>query len=96
MKALVVTIRNKRDGAVIPSYDIFSRVGNLSYQQLVNLRHRGAFTTVSATFATCCQLAKHLEAQGDEPLLRTWYKVCYITSGALPLPFFGGWARQSR
>ncbi|RAL13849.1 THADA/TRM732 family protein [Aspergillus homomorphus CBS 101889] len=33
----------------------FDKLGTLSFIQLAELRHRGAFSTVSQTFATCCQ-----------------------------------------
>ena len=74
MRTLVLTIRNRSNpGLVTPSASSFSRIGNLSFDQLSNLRHRGAFTTVSTTFATCCQQAKHLDNGGS--LLNAWYKV---------------------
>jgi hypothetical protein len=53
-------------------------MGNLTFEQLSTLRHRGAFTTVSSTFATCCQQTKHLgpaDTANGESLLDAWYKV---------------------
>lgn len=56
-------------------YEDLSRIGRLSFTQLAELRHRGAFSTVSQTFAACCTRC----AQSTEPavrgLLDTWYKV---------------------
>ncbi|UKZ80740.1 hypothetical protein TrVFT333_008504 [Trichoderma virens FT-333] len=55
--------------------EAFETIGNLAFEQLANLRHRGAFTTVAATFATCCQLTKHLDpVEGEISLLNVWYK----------------------
>ncbi|KAJ6063335.1 uncharacterized protein N7446_007455 [Penicillium canescens] len=33
----------------------FAKIGGASFTQLAELRHRGAFSNVSQTFATCCQ-----------------------------------------
>jgi hypothetical protein len=59
----------------------FAEIGNLTFIQLSTLRHRGAFSTVSLTFAVCCQLTQH-PISGSQPeisgLLRSWWKVCFI------------------
>ncbi|KAI9166889.1 HEAT repeat protein [Paramyrothecium foliicola] len=75
MRTILSTIKNRTcEGYIIPSYGIFERIGNLSFNQLASLRHRGAFTTVSATFAACCQQSKHLEdGETSEPILNKWY-----------------------
>ncbi|KAG5930390.1 hypothetical protein E4U42_001636 [Claviceps africana] len=75
MRTMILTIANRgREGRIIPSKEVFERIGNLTFTQLASLRHRGAFTTVSATFATCCQQTKHLELEEMEmPLLQVWY-----------------------
>ena len=67
-------------GVPFPPLEIFRDVGDLTFQQLAALRHRGAFSTVSLTFTTCCQLTQRLEhvyvkISGSELLLREWYKV---------------------
>ena len=36
------------------SYDIIASFGKLAFTQLAELRHRGAFSTVSKTFTACC------------------------------------------
>lgn len=71
------SMRNQsREGLLTPTRKAFEAIGNLSFTQLANLRHRGAFTTVAATFATCCQLTKHLKTfEGEESLLEIWYQV---------------------
>lgn len=54
----------------------FEVIGRLTFQELSTLRHRGAFTTVSQTFATCCQLVHHFSAVRDgADLLDEWYQV---------------------
>ncbi|KAJ6780490.1 hypothetical protein PWT90_02966 [Aphanocladium album] len=75
MRIMIMAIRNKSSkGAVIPSKDVYLGIGRLTFEQLSNLRHRGAFTNVSATFSACCQQSKHLEqSEGDEDILLTWY-----------------------
>jgi hypothetical protein len=77
MRTIALSMRNRsREGLITPSRKAFETIGNLAFEQLANLRHRGAFTTVAATFATCCQLTKHLDSvEGGESLLDVWYKV---------------------
>ncbi|KAL7822394.1 putative death-receptor fusion protein domain-containing protein [Trichoderma gracile] len=76
MRTIALSMRNRsREGLITPSRKAFETIGNLAFEQLANLRHRGAFTTVAATFATCCQLTKHLDpVEGRESLLDVWYK----------------------
>lgn len=75
MRFMILAIRNKsRKGLVTPSKEVYLGIGRLTFVQLSNLRHRGAFTNVSATFTACCQQSKHLDtAEGDEDILLTWY-----------------------
>lgn len=74
MRATALTVRNRsRKSSITPSRDVFQRIGNLTFDQLSNLRHRGAFSTVSLTFATCCQQSKPLEQGMDRTLLDIWY-----------------------
>jgi hypothetical protein len=81
MRAVVAGIKYRsRDGTVHTSADTFRAIGSLTFEQLSSLRHRGAFTSVSLTFATCCQLSKYLdEPTGTtgqaEALLNQWYQV---------------------
>ncbi|KAL7937700.1 putative death-receptor fusion protein domain-containing protein [Trichoderma chlorosporum] len=76
MRTIALSMRNRsREGLITPSRKAFETIGNLAFEQLANLRHRGAFTTVAATFATCCQLTKHLDlVEGETSLLNVWYK----------------------
>ncbi|KAI0603419.1 putative death-receptor fusion protein-domain-containing protein [Biscogniauxia sp. FL1348] len=66
----------REDGFLTPSRQNFEVLGRLTFNQLSNLRHRGAFTTVSQTFASCCQLVKHFPTQSkdDVSLLDEWYE----------------------
>ncbi|CZR61279.1 uncharacterized protein PAC_11175 [Phialocephala subalpina] len=47
------------DGSALLPLDLFQYIGDLTFDQLSNLRHRGAFSTVSLTFATCCALTQY-------------------------------------
>lgn len=82
MRAIVLALKAKpQPGVHRPSVDVFAAIGNLTFEQLTFLRHRGAFSTVSLTFATCCQVVNHLdEASRRQPgggtFLDLWYKVC--------------------
>ncbi|KAI1502258.1 putative death-receptor fusion protein-domain-containing protein [Biscogniauxia marginata] len=63
-------------GFLRPSRQNFETIGRLTFNELSNLRHRGAFTTVSQTFASCCQLVKHFPTQSNDEadLLCEWYE----------------------
>ncbi|EFQ24898.1 uncharacterized protein GLRG_00042 [Colletotrichum graminicola M1.001] len=80
MRVMVLSLKTKaKEGTMRPSTELFTAVGSLTFDQLSSLRHRGAFNTVSLSFATCCQLVKHLDDPkaghgGDETLLDIWYK----------------------
>lgn len=74
------TIVNKvtsgsKDRSPIVSAQIFAQIGDLTFDQLSSLRHRGAFSTVSLTFARCCILTQ-VQASTIGELLGKWYKVC--------------------
>lgn len=69
-------------------FDAVQRIGDLSFIQLAELRHRGAFSTVAQTFATCCVAVAKDNSQkvngavaprtGSSPsayLLEKWYRV---------------------
>ncbi|KAA8564146.1 hypothetical protein EYC84_012123 [Monilinia fructicola] len=72
MRTVVTKAKDLRhDGSSVMSSELFTKVGNLTFQQLSNLRHRGAFSTVSLTFAKCCQISQYL---ASSELLDVWYK----------------------
>ncbi|KAJ5777592.1 hypothetical protein N7520_000838 [Penicillium odoratum] len=52
----------------------FENVGRVSFTQLAELRHRGAFSTVSATFATCCQRCTSSQDPSIQELPVLWYQ----------------------
>ncbi|KAF5018056.1 hypothetical protein F66182_9980 [Fusarium sp. NRRL 66182] len=79
MRILILSIKQRTcQGRILPSREVYERIGNLSFTQLASLRHRGAFTTVALTFSTCCQLVKHLDqgeggVENGVNLLEKWY-----------------------
>ncbi|SPO02760.1 uncharacterized protein DNG_05435 [Cephalotrichum gorgonifer] len=76
MKAIVLGAkRYVGKGQVCPSKEVFSAIGGLSFQQLSTLRHRGALTAASQTFAAACQMSGYYS--GDDSsgsLLSVWYQ----------------------
>ncbi|RFU34981.1 hypothetical protein B7463_g1379, partial [Scytalidium lignicola] len=77
MRALVSKIRLRwPDGSPVLSPEVFNGIGAVTFDQLSTLRHRGAFSTVSLTFATCCQLARYqVPGERSRPnILEKWYK----------------------
>jgi hypothetical protein len=52
----------------------FAKIGGASFTQLAELRHRGAFTNVSQTFATCCQRCSSSKDPAIRELPRGWYQ----------------------
>jgi hypothetical protein len=87
MKIIVNGLRTRgASPAFLPPLDVFNSIGALTFNQLANLRHRGAFTTVSSTFTACCQITQVLRSvYPDLPVsenhLRRWYEVSdYVSS----------------
>ncbi|KAI1417846.1 hypothetical protein F5Y13DRAFT_201368 [Hypoxylon sp. FL1857] len=68
--------QNRSNGLLVPSRQNFETIGRLTFDELSNLRHRGAFTTVSQTFTSCCQLVKYFSnsSNDESSLLDEWYK----------------------
>ena len=71
-------------------HDEIQRIGDLTFTQLAELRHRGAFSTVAQTFASCCVAAAKNNSQRGSgalgtptrrplsaDLLDSWYRVGY-------------------
>ncbi|KAI9792195.1 MAG: hypothetical protein M1816_002735 [Peltula sp. TS41687] len=50
------------------------RIGRLSFEQLAELRHRGAFSSVSQTFAACCRVCVMFRNTVSQDMLRKWYE----------------------
>lgn len=85
MRNLVGKIKLEwQDGSPVLPASVFSGIGDLTFEQLSTLRHRGAFSTVSLTFARCCQLTQHRVGNlvSHPSLLEQWHQVCrYSHSG---------------
>ncbi|OJD28299.1 hypothetical protein ACJ73_00294 [Blastomyces percursus] len=54
--------------------DDFKKIGTLSFTQLAELRHRGAFSAVSQTFTACCARSAQSKELGTSDLLEVWYR----------------------
>ena len=59
-------------------YEDFRGIGTLAFTQLAELRHRGAFTAVSQTFASCCRRCTHSSDTNIASLPKLWYKVSWV------------------
>ena len=57
-------------------YEDYKAMGSLASEQLAELRHRGAFSTVAQTFAACCLKCTQLHTSSLCELPRIWYQVC--------------------
>ncbi|GAP87413.1 putative heat repeat protein [Rosellinia necatrix] len=88
MRTIAQNARSDRaQGFLTPSRQNFEDIGNLTFDELSSLRHRGAFSTVSQTFTACCQLVHCIPAQesGEGNLLNKWYQgalTCIYTQGS--------------
>ncbi|KAI1467217.1 putative death-receptor fusion protein-domain-containing protein [Daldinia caldariorum] len=76
MRAIASNASHQSPGLLAPSRANFETIGMLTFDELSNLRHRGAFTTVSQTFTSCCQLVKWFpHPSSDKPgFLDQWYE----------------------
>ena len=57
------------------SYKDYRKVGDLCFSQLAQLRHRGAFSTVSQTFSACCIACAGSRDPEVSGLVQSWYHV---------------------
>lgn len=67
-----------QDQSSILPPDLFEAIGDLTFEQLSSLRHRGAFSTVSLTFTKICQLTQCQAILGEPShshLLEQFYQV---------------------
>ena len=67
MQALVTASR--------PSKELYDFIGDLCMDELMSLRHRGAFSTVANTFLLCCDTVRNAVDPGARDLIHKWYKV---------------------
>ena len=54
---------------------LMKSIGDLSFDQLARLRHRGAFSTVAQTFLQCCHKYRSASATSSGKLIETWYSL---------------------
>lgn len=66
------------------THDYYRQYGDLAFTELAELRHRGAFSTVSQTFTMCCLRCAESEDPETRALPKAWYKVgfSYLRSPA--------------
>ncbi|KAL9581913.1 MAG: hypothetical protein Q9212_003607 [Teloschistes hypoglaucus] len=57
------------------THDHYRQYGDLAFTELAELRHRGAFSTVSQTFAMCCFRCAESEDPETRALPKAWYKI---------------------
>lgn len=55
--------------------DVFERLGRLCFTQLLELRHRGAHSTVAQTFAAFCRRCATSKIPKLQALPEAWYQV---------------------
>ncbi|RYC66047.1 hypothetical protein CHU98_g141 [Xylaria longipes] len=88
LRTIAQNARHDREqGYLAPSRQNFEDIGSLTFDELSNLRHRGAFSTVSQTFTACCQLVQCIPAHQNNSvdLLKRWYDGalnCIYTQGS--------------
>lgn len=56
-------------------FEDYKSLGELSFVQLAELRHRGAFSTVSQTFTACCIASSGAQNKDVRGLVDGWYSV---------------------
>ncbi|KAJ9639502.1 hypothetical protein H2199_006537 [Coniosporium tulheliwenetii] len=67
------TFGNNRVTAILSVKDI-ENIGKLCFVQLAELRHRGAFSTVAQTFASCCLRCSRTDDSAVQRLPIVWYE----------------------
>lgn len=70
-------------------YEGYHRFGRQAFTQLAELRHRGAFSTVSHTFAACCLMCARSSQLVIREYPKTWYKVIRLIQNILSLKLTG-------
>jgi hypothetical protein len=76
---LVRTIISKasigNDSSAMLSPEVFKTLGQLCFSQLLELRHRGAHSTVAQTFAAFCRRCATSDIESLRALPGVWYQV---------------------
>ena len=57
------------------SMKVYTAIGDLCLAQLIQLRHRGAFSVVAQTFSACCQAVSGSRDQHIRCLRKQWYSL---------------------
>jgi hypothetical protein len=60
--------------------ELFEKLGRLCFTQLLELRHRGAFSTVSQTFAVFCRRCVSSNIPSIRALPEMWYQVLMVST----------------
>jgi hypothetical protein len=68
------------DDKAILAPSVFERLGRLCFIQLLELRHRGAHSTVAQTFAAFCRRCATSKIPELQALPDTWYQVRQLIS----------------
>lgn len=77
VQALVRKLSMKTaNGQPFLPFSSFEMLGNLTFEELSTLRHRGAFSTVSLTFTQVCRATQtpSIIQDGGSALLESWYQ----------------------
>ncbi|EXJ95225.1 hypothetical protein A1O1_00345 [Capronia coronata CBS 617.96] len=84
MDLLAYSWRALRDSSLVlqsllvaaqPNKALYLSVGDLCLDQLISLRHRGAFSAVAQTFNLCCEKARASPDSATRGLIKLWYSV---------------------
>ncbi|GAB7354530.1 hypothetical protein MBLNU459_g4993t2 [Dothideomycetes sp. NU459] len=73
LRTLVKTCPLTKSEYPLMTVNQLEEMGDLSFMQLAELRHRGAFSTVSQTFVACCLSCNSISGSKGS-VLETWYK----------------------
>ena len=78
MNLMVTIIPYSPDSDLGLHYSDLQKIGDLAFSQLAQLRHRGAFSTVSQTFSSSCKRCVEVDRQTllVRDLPQKWYQVC--------------------
>jgi len=74
MRCIVKNCPLSETGNALMDTEQLRNMGDLSFTQLAELRHRGAFSTVAQTFATCC-LRSNNGPEATRRNVKEWYQV---------------------
>lgn len=61
----------------------YKRIGALSFAELAELRHRGAFSTVAQTFTACCISCVSSQDPDIAVLPKIWFNVRHCVTESL-------------